>query len=126
MYCTHFVAKYSPAGNKVGSYKDNVLQGSFTSSICDSLNTIAFNAAMEDTPKTYSHWSFGPQVANQVLTAVSHEAGTFEPFKFPVYHSNHARPTVVHLKRCKKYKMESGVCRGNILSSLLFINSAND
>ena len=113
------VAKYSPAGNKAGSYKDNVLRGLFTSSICDSLNTIAFKAAMEDVPKTYSHWPFNPQVANQVMTAVSHETGTLEPFKLPVYHSNNLRPIVVHSKRCKNYKTESAVCRSNLSSILV-------
>ena len=115
LYCTYVVAKYSPAGNKAGSYKDNVQKGSFLPSICDSLNTIAFNAAMENKPIMNAHWSFGPSVANQVLKAINHEAGTFEPFKMPVYHVNQLKPTpvIIHSKRCKDSGAESPVCRGN-------------
>ena len=116
LYCTYIVAKYSPAGNKVGSYKENVQQGSFTASICDSLNTIAFNAAMEDAPKTYSQWSLGPEVANQVLTAVRPEAGTVKPLAMPIYHKNFPSPVIWHSKRCKHYKTDNAVCRGNFFN----------
>lgn len=115
LYCTYVVAKYFPAGNKASSYKDNVLRGSFTPSICDSLNTIAFNAAMDEPTKMvpHVHWSLGPQVANQLLTAVEHVAGTFEPFKMPNYHTKSPLlPLVKHSKYCKGMGTENPICRG--------------
>lgn len=64
---------------------------------------------------SHGHWSIGPQVANQVLSAVGHVAGTFEPFKMPVYsEGNPLEPIIIkHSKRCNGKGAETAFCRGN-------------
>ena len=136
LFCTYVVAKYSPIGNNRGSYVDNVRRGSFTPSICDSLNTVAFNAVNDGKPSiaviqpqtSHSHWSFVPKVANQVLNAVTHEAGKYVPFKFPTYHelptlkpaTAHVGPLLIHHnKRCKFTGTLNAACRGKRVRTYL-------
>lgn len=44
MTCTYFVARYDPAGNWVGQFKENVKKADFSSSVCRNLTDIIKDA----------------------------------------------------------------------------------
>eukprot|EP00794_Sanderia_malayensis_P019050 gene19050-20963_t len=149
MFCTYAVAKYSPAGNTPGAFKDNVAQGTFSPSICSSLNTMANNAAVQAersgniiTP-AHAHLfkglgTFKEQVDNHAIKGSLHNVANFDS-KPTAQHSNHILLKQKHNPRlkvqqilgamnkkkslCAKAGIANGICRAALeVQSLVLHN----
>ena len=110
--CTYFVARYEPAGNWLGKFKQEVRKGDFTKDVCKNLTSIIKDASGEQCESSSSIESDRPK-ENPVNDEDDSDNSKKKPSQKPAQAQEPKNPTTAPLKASQQgllNSLESSEC----------------